>query len=137
MRGGDAIRRRQHWTELFKFSVVGGTGFVVNLVVYGLAYRVLGLHYLGAGTMAFVVANTNNYVLNRYWTFPGRQNAMAAEYARFLTIGVIALAGNLVLLGLFIESFRLPALVAQAAAVLLVTPTTFLGNKMWTFRSRG
>jgi putative flippase GtrA len=40
---------------------------------------------------------------------------------------------NLVLLELFISSFDLPELAAQALAVALVTPVNFIGNKLWTF----
>jgi putative flippase GtrA len=134
---GDPAPPRGHWTELVKFSLVGGSGFLVNLAVYGLAIHALGLHYLSAATLAFVVANASNYLLNRYWTFPGAGNPIAAEYARFLAVGGIALVGNLALLSLFIERVRLPPLIAQMAAILLLTPTTFIANKVWTFRRRG
>jgi putative flippase GtrA len=125
------------WKELLKFSVVGGLGFVANLIVYDIAYRVFRFHYLTAGAIAFTVANSNNYLLNRYWTFPRSGNRMPGEYIRFLAVGVAALAGNLVLLMVFIETFELPALAAQALSILVLTPTTFLGNKLWTFRSAG
>ncbi|MEX2612064.1 MAG: hypothetical protein WD380_00675, partial [Gaiellaceae bacterium] len=38
-RMGAAVRRRGNWEQLVKFCVVGGTGYVVNLVVYTLLVR--------------------------------------------------------------------------------------------------
>jgi len=130
------VRHRHDWWELVKFSLVGGSGFVVNLGVYAFAYGVLALHYLTAGVLAFVVANASNYVINRYWTFARKGNPMLGEYGRFLAIGTAALAGNLVLLVLFVERLRLSELPSQAFAIALVTPVSFLGNKLWTFRGR-
>jgi putative flippase GtrA len=130
------VSHRDGWWELVKFSVVGGSGFVVNLAVYALAYGVLALHYLVAGVLAFFVATVNNYLINRYWTFPRGGGPTLGEYGRFLLIGIAALAGNLVLLAFFVERLRVAELPSQAAAIVLVTPVSFVGNKVWTFRAR-
>lgn len=68
----DALRRRQNWVQLLQFCVVGGVGYGVNLAVYTLLVHGVGLHYLAAAALSFVVAVTNNYVLNRWWTFRTR-----------------------------------------------------------------
>jgi len=127
---------RHDWWQLVKFSLVGGSGFVVNLAVYAFAYSVLALHYLVAGVLAFFVATVNNYLINRYWTFSRGGGPTLGEYGRFLLIGIAALAGNLVLLVFFVERLRVAELPSQAAAIVLVTPVSFVGNKMWTFRAR-
>jgi dolichol-phosphate mannosyltransferase len=130
------MARRQDLIELAKFSVVGGSGFVINLAVYALAHSVLGVHYFAAATLAFAVANTSNYLMNRWWTFAAQGNARLAEYARFLTVGLAALTGNLLVLGFLVETLGVPEVPAQAVAVLIVMPTNFVGNKLWTFRRR-
>jgi len=33
-RAGRALRRRHNWVQLAKFSAVGASGYVINLVVY-------------------------------------------------------------------------------------------------------
>ncbi|MGH3995767.1 MAG: GtrA family protein, partial [Pseudonocardiaceae bacterium] len=66
------MRRSRNWVQLVKFSVVGGSGYVVNLAVFTLAFELGNLHHLGAATIAFAVAVTNNFWWNRHWTFGAR-----------------------------------------------------------------
>ena len=47
----------------------------------------------------------------------------------------IALAANLVILHLLVDSLDVGRLLAQAIAIVLVTPANFVGNKLWSFRS--
>jgi len=44
-------------------------------------------------------------------------------------------AANLALLSVLI-AFGLDKVLAQAIAILVVTPLNFIGNKLWSFRSR-
>src|SRR5262249_37653713 len=60
-----ALRRPANWVQLFKFGVVGASGYVVNLTVYTSLLRGVGFHYLAAATCSFVVAASWNYWWNR------------------------------------------------------------------------
>ncbi len=134
-RAGRAIRARHNWVQLFKFCVVGASGYVVNLAVYSLLVHVVGLHYLIAAVFSFLVAVTNNYTWNRLWTFRGQRGHVAYQGIRFLVVSTLALGANLLLLAGFVAA-GLDELVAQAVAVVLVTPLNFVGNKLWSFRRR-
>ena len=128
-----ALRRPHNWIELAKFSTVGATGYVVNLTVYTLLLRRAGLHYLGAATCSFFVAVTNNYLLNRIWTFRHRRGHFAYQGLRFLVVALLALSANLVILRILV-ALGVGKILAQAAAIVLVTPLNFVGNKLWSFR---
>ena len=70
------------------------------------------------------------------WTFRATSAATSAyQGVRFLVVSVLALAANLVVLQ---RSSRLGVgkILAQAIAIVLVTPVNFVGNKLWTFRMR-
>ena len=54
---------------------------------------------------------------------------------RFFVVSVLALAANLVCCALLV-GLGLGKVVAQAIAIVLVTPLNFVGNKLWTFRLR-
>jgi putative flippase GtrA len=127
------LRRPQNWIQLGKFCAVGATGYVVNLAVYSLLYKGAGVHYLAAAVCSFLVAVTNNYTWNRLWTFRGQRGHVAYQGMRFLVVAVVALGANLVVLKLLVEA-GLGKIVAQAVAIVLVTPLNFLGNKLWSFR---
>lgn len=149
----EPLTRRQNWWQLLKFSMVGGSGFIVNLLVYSISLRVMGdapggiEDYQLAAVIAFFVANMSNYALNRIWTFRERGGgALVLEYGRFLAIGVLSLVVGLVILTVLVQVFELPEqlahtqitdlgkVIAQAIAIVLVTPLGFIGNKLWTFK---
>jgi len=128
-----ALGRRQNWLQLIRFCVVGASGYVVNLAVYTLLLKIGGVHYLLAATGSFLVAVTSNYTWNRLWTFRGQRGHVAYQGLRFLVVSTIALAANLVILHLLVDSFGVDKVLAQAIAIVLVTPWNFVGNKLWSF----
>jgi putative flippase GtrA len=129
------LSRPANWLQLVRFGVVGGSGFVVNTVIYVFCLKRLGLDFHAAAVAAFCVAVSNNFVWNRHWTFRQRRDAShaAMQGMRFLAVSVGALIPNLILLDLFV---RLGAgkVGAQVVAVCLVVPLSFLGNRLWSFR---
>ena len=131
-RAAAALRRPHNWIQLAKFSAVGATGYVVNLVVYWLLLKA-GLHYLPAAACSFCVAVTNNYLWNRQWTFRGQRGHLAYQGMRFFVVSLLALAANLVILDVLIR-LGMGKFVAQAIAIVLVMPVNFVGNKLWSFR---
>ena len=132
----DALVSPRHWKQLVQFGLVGASGFIVNFAVYAFSIGVLHIHYLPAAVLAFCFAVANNFMWNRVWTFRHDRGDrhVAHQGLRFLAVAVCALVPNLVLLRLFVEVGGLGKIVAQVIAVILVTPISFLGNKLWSFR---
>jgi putative flippase GtrA len=134
-RAGQALRRSHNWVQLAKFGAVGASGYAINLAVYTALLRGAGFHYAAAATCSFLVAVTNNYTWNRLWTFHAQRGHVGWQGLRFLVVALVAYAANLALLAGFI-ALGLDKVLAQAIAVVLVTPLNFIGNKLWSFRSR-
>jgi dolichol-phosphate mannosyltransferase len=130
-----ALRRGANWRQLLQFCVVGATGYVVNLTVFAVLVHAFDLHYVPAAIGSFLVAVTNNYLWNRLWTFRGERGHVVWQGARFLVVSVAALGANLIVLTALVAAGA-PELVAQAIAIVLVTPVNFIGNKLWSFRRR-
>ena len=117
-----ALRRPHNWIQLFKFGLVGASGFAINLVVYKLL--------LGYGAHAAA----SNYWWNRHWTFAGQKGSFALQGMRFYAVSVAAFVVNQIWLVVFIDWLDWGKVIAQAVAIVLVTPLNFLGNKLWSFR---
>ena len=132
-RAGRALRRPANWVQLAKFSAVGATGYVVNLAVYTALLRGAGWHYVPAATVSFLVAATNNYTWNRVWTFRHQRGHVGYQGLRFLIVAAVAYVANLGLLSVLI-ALGMDKVLAQAIAIVLVTPLNFVGNKLWSFR---
>jgi dolichol-phosphate mannosyltransferase len=133
IRTGRALRRPQNWIDLAKFCVVGATGYVINLLVYVALLRGADLHYLPAAACSFAVAVTNNYTWNRLWTFRGHRGHVYHQGLRFLVVSLVSLGANLAVLDALV-ALGVGKIPAQAAAIILVTPLNFAGNKLWSFR---
>lgn len=161
------VRHRDNWGLLARFCLVGASGVIVNLAVFGLLVRtatdaqgvvipIPGTEfnvrwYHGFSTVAFLIANLWNFQLNRTWTFRSAGlSPWLREYGPFLTVGLTAQAlGLLVLTSLLHPNSpaSLPAglldgssigrsreLWAQALTIGVITPVSFIGNKLWSFR---
>jgi putative flippase GtrA len=134
-RANHALRQRSNWAQLAKFCAVGASGYVVNLLVYVALLDGADLHYRLAATGSFLVAVTNNYLWNRLWTFRRDRGHFGHQGLRFLVVSAIVYVGNLAILTLLVELGG-GKIVAQAIAIVLVTPANFIGNKLWSFRRR-
>jgi putative flippase GtrA len=122
-----------NWKQLGKFCVIGAVGYLINLAVYDTLLHA-GLHYLLAATCSFLVAVTSNYTWNRLWTFREERGHLGIQGMRFFLVSLAALGANLVVLHVLVVYGGLGRLLAQAVAIVVVTPLNFVGNKLWSFR---
>jgi putative flippase GtrA len=127
------LTRPHNWIQLVKFFAVGGSGYVVNLVVFAIAFDRLHIHHLVAATLAFVVAVINNFWWNRHWTFGARQGHAGFQAARFFAVSVLAFFFALGVLELLVTQTGITEIAAQAISIVVATPLNFIGNKMWSF----
>jgi putative flippase GtrA len=128
-----ALRSPHNWIQLAKFGVVGTTGYIVNLAVYALLLNAANLHYVAAATGSFLVAASWNYMWNRNWTFRAQRGHFGIQGLRFFIVSATVYGANIAVLAALVSA-GLGKIVAQAVAVVLVTPLNFLGNKLWSFR---
>jgi putative flippase GtrA len=101
-------------------------------------------------TIAFFVANLWNFQLNRSWTFRSAGHApWVKEYLPFLAVGLAGQAIGLALLTSLMHphsvlslptsilddssGFRTRLYWAQLIVIAVVTPLSFVINKLWTF----
>ncbi len=127
-------RQPANWVQLFKFGLVGGSGYVINLIAFTVLVQAAGVHHIAAAVLSFCLAVTNNFLLNRAWTFRDARGGHAGfEAARFFAVSVGALGVNLAVLYGLVDLASAPAVASQAIAVAVAMPFNFIGNKLWTF----
>jgi putative flippase GtrA len=129
------MRRPANWLQLIRFGLVGATGFIINVGVYALCVHALAIDYRGAYVLAWLVAVTNNFLLNRHWTFDAAAGSVRFQAIRFFVVSVVAAVFGFLLLTLLVESAGVAKVPAEALAVAASTPLNFLGNKLWSFRA--
>jgi putative flippase GtrA len=79
------------------------------------------------------VAWASNFVWNKYWTFQRHRLSALSQAVRYLLVSLFALGLNLVALYLLVATGA-PEVPSQAAAIIAVTPVSFLLNRRWSFR---
>jgi putative flippase GtrA len=129
-----ASLRRENWIQFLKFGVVGGLGYLVNLAAFALLVEGEGINHIIAAVLSFCIAVTNNFVLNRTWTFAGARGGHTGfQAARFFAVSLGGLGINLLVLSGLVDLAGAPAVASQATAVAVAMPFNFIGNKLWTF----
>jgi putative flippase GtrA len=128
-----AIRatRRLLENQFARFCAVGASGYAVNLAVYA-ALLGVGLHYLAAAAIAFLVAAASNYLWNRTWTFRTSDAPALGQGARALVVSALSLGANQLFLFVLVAAGA-GHLAGQAVAIVLATPFSFAANKLWAF----
>lgn len=136
---------RKPWLSRYiKFSAIGGLGAVINTAVLWTANEIFFVYYLRASVLAFSVAVTCNYFLNRKWTYRSKGN-MPKQYSQFLAVSAFGLILNLIILKGIVDGV-MPALdvgrdkasiylvVANLVTIFIVSIFNFFVNSLWTFR---
>jgi putative flippase GtrA len=129
------VRRPHNWLQLVRFATVGASGYVVNLAVFAACIHVFGIDYRVSAVVAFLVSVTNNFWLNRHWTFDAKHQHPGFQAARFFTISLIAFAFTYVVLVVLVSDAGMMKVVAQAISIVAGTPLSFVGQKLWSFKA--
>lgn len=122
----------QRWA---KFGAVGATGILVQAVVLAFFLQVVGLHYLAATALAVEASVLHNFIWHRKWTWADRPQSRAAlMLLRFnLTSGAISLAGNLVLMFIFVGQVKLNAFGANLITIAICSLINFTLSDRFVF----
>lgn len=130
--------QRQH--PALKFALVGGAGFIVDTTILILLYDFIGFGLLLARTIAFVVAATSNWILNRQFTFNRDRHSgtKSTQWLRFVSSAMISALPNLgifyLIMLLLPES--LPNIIfAMSCGILAGYYCNYRLAKSWVFRS--
>jgi dolichol-phosphate mannosyltransferase len=136
---------RKPWlSKYIKFSAIGGLGAVINTAILWTASVIFFVHYRSASVLAFSVAATSNYFMNRKWTYRSK-GSLPKQYSQFLAVSAFGLVLNLIILTVIIDGAmpafdigkdkaRIYLVVANLITIFIVSIFNFLVNSVWTFR---
>ena len=158
--------------QFLMFGIVGGSGTLVNLLVvylskkigewgWGISEHDVFMNLFGTDynirwfnifmTIAFIVANTWNYQLNRSWTFRGyTQRSWWRGFFPFLLTGIGAFLVSQIVATLLMNptspvglptdifddstGLRTKFYWASAISIIVAMPVNFIINKLWAFK---
>ncbi|MDD4993982.1 MAG: GtrA family protein [Paludibacter sp.] len=119
--------------KFIKYGLVGVLGLVVDMGVFYLLNKKLGVNYVVANITSSSLAIIHNFILNSYFTFKITDNKLK-RFATFYLIALIGMAVSSGLLVVFIDGLKLDTMVSKLITVFIVAIGQFIFNKKLTFR---
>ncbi|KPL74336.1 hypothetical protein ADN00_13610 [Ornatilinea apprima] len=145
------LTKRNEQRRFFRFAIVGAIGAVVDFGLFNLLSAVLHVDTVVSSVISFVAAVLNNFLWNRYWTYPdSRSKSVSTQIIQFAAINVIGLLIRTPLFA-FLESATVPVFekmlpsnfffsatflghnLSLATAILVVMMWNFFANRLWTY----
>jgi putative flippase GtrA len=133
-----------------KFAAVGALGSIIDFGVMNLFTQVFSMRLVFAGTLSFICAVVNNFLGNRFWTYPeSRSRHILQQLGMFFVVNAAGIAIRVPILhfveppmenlvrnsGLFM-SFRPETLAKNATlgiAIGIVMLWNYFVNRYWTY----
>ncbi|MGN0425501.1 MAG: GtrA family protein [Acetatifactor sp.] len=122
--------------QFIKFGIVGVSNTVVSYIVYWIGVK-LGLFYLLASVLGFVVSVLNSFYWNNKYVFKSGTEKRSIWKTLMKTFAAYAGTGLILsnaLLVIWIEWFEISELVAPIINIPVTTVINFLVNKFWAYR---
>lgn len=125
--------------RFLKFGSVGALGTVTNLLIYS-TLIFLNINYNIASASAFVVAVTQNFILNKRWTFSDHDVSIKHRFVKYFALNFLSFLLNLAILNLVIYLFgtdKTIQIVAQVLGIMGAMLSNFAGSHIVVFKTSG
>ena len=122
-------------SKIIKFGSVGALGSVTNITVFS-SLTFLNIHYNVAATSAFLVAVTQNYLLNKKWTFKEHNTKTKKKFIKYFILNFISFLINLAVLNIIVLNFgddKLTTILAQIIGIGVGMSLNFIGSYLVIF----
>ena len=123
--------------QFVKFGMVGLSNTIINYVCYLILIK-LGVYYLIASIVGFLVSVVNAYYWNSKYVFRKegeKQSHLQAFIKVFLSYAATGLVLNNILLFIWVNLLHLSEVIGPIVTLIVTIPTNFILNKLWAFRS--
>jgi putative flippase GtrA len=124
--------------QFIKFGIVGLSNTAISYIIYSILVYV-GLHYIIASVIAFVISVLNSFFWNNKYVFKKEDNqkrniihSLIKTYMSYAFTGLIL--QNL-LLFVFISILHISKYLAPLFGLIITIPLNFVLNKLWAFQT--
>lgn len=110
--------RRLLKIDFVRFCLVGALGFIINLVLLTLLYKVLDSPLFISQILAAEVALFSNFMFHHHWTYKASQvrKTITKLIVQFHVTSWVAIVGSAAIVSLGVHVFKLSYLVALVVA---------------------
>ncbi|MDR0639220.1 MAG: glycosyltransferase family 2 protein [Spirochaetaceae bacterium] len=128
------------FTQFVKFSLTGGLGAITNLAIFFLCADRAGLPEIPVSVCCFLVAASQNYIINHKWSFKRstENEALSPQrWLQFIAASLLGLAVNIAVMTFVLKNFAPPyKFVAQACGIAAGMIINFTLSKLFVWRKK-
>ncbi|WP_278034718.1 GtrA family protein [Flavobacterium nitratireducens] len=121
--------------KFFKFGFVGFSGLIIDFGITWICKEKLKLNKYLANGFGFLFGVTNNYFLNKYFTFDNHNEEIGFQFLSFLIIAIIGFSINTGFLYSLQKKTKINFYVCKIIVTVLVFVWNFGANSFYTFKS--
>lgn len=118
--------------QFLKFGIVGVSNTLISLGIYYLLIFV-GVHYIVANIIAFVVSVCNAYFWNSRYVFSKKDGSGAKPFIKTIVAYGATFLLSTGLLFVMVDVIHVSKWIAPLINLCITVPLNFLLNKFWTF----
>jgi len=124
--------------RIIKFSIVGGSGVLVNMGVLYLLTEYLHFLYWISSIFAIEISIIFNFLLNNIWTWRDRKKkSFTSRIIQYhISVGMTAIIANWLMLILLTEMFGLYYMISNLIGIVIGTIANYIVNDLWTFKQQ-
>ena len=121
-------------TRVFRFATIGTLNALITALVVWLMMHVADEDYMLSNVVAYIVAQTHNFIWSKYWIFPmdKKSNTWRQVLLFLIAFGLAYGAQFLFLIGL-VEGLHCNEYLAQFLGLFVYGAVNFLMNRRVTF----
>lgn len=119
---------KEKFMEVIRFGINGGLSFIVDYGVMILLKECLGVHYLLASSISFVLSVIVNYYICVLWVFKG-VNKQKTNMTLFIGSSVIGLGLNSLFMYLLVEFLFINYMISKIFATVIVMIWNYIMKK--------
>lgn len=128
----------QSLVQFIKFGIVGLSNTLISYVVY-LVGVWLGIHYLLASVLGFVISVLNSFYWNNKYVFrqgDEERNLWLTLVKTFMAYAATGLVLANILLYIWVDVLGISEYLGPVINLVITVPLNFVINKLWAFRGK-
>lgn len=117
------------------FVIAGGMGALTSLIIYTILLQFLGVWYLYASIISFVLASFAGFCFQRYITFRGNsKNGIRKQVVYYFSLSLLNLVLNVLILSFFVEILVIDKIIAKVLTLGIVAIWSYFIYQKYIFR---
>jgi len=117
-----------------KYTLVGTTGLVVDMILLYVFVEFLHMPVLPASALSFFISIINNFFWHKYWTFRDLSYPYERQFVSFFVISVINMGITVLCMYFFVDAAHIWYMFSKVITSIIVLAFSYTANRIFTFK---